>query len=150
MVEIRMPEAGFNITEGKIVQWYKKIGDKVEEGENIVSVETDKITVDIPSEVAGVLHDTRCKEGEVVPVGSVVGIITEEGESPPAPDDEIIEQVQTSRPYPIAGWSLGGIIAFEMVRQMEQMNRKVDFLALIDVSLPNRELLKPVEPRRLI
>jgi pyruvate/2-oxoglutarate dehydrogenase complex dihydrolipoamide acyltransferase (E2) component len=79
MVDIKMPEAGFNITEGKIVGWYKQVGDRVQAGENVVSVETDKITVDIPAEVAGTLSKIRCGEGEIVPVGGVVGTIAEEG-----------------------------------------------------------------------
>ncbi len=37
MVEIRMPEAGFSITEGRVIEWYKGVGDRVEEGENVCS-----------------------------------------------------------------------------------------------------------------
>jgi pyruvate dehydrogenase E2 component (dihydrolipoamide acetyltransferase) len=80
MKEIKMPEAGFNITEGKIVKWNKKVGDKVEEGEDIVSVETDKITVDIPAVAAGVLQEIFSYEGDMVPVGNVLGIIVEKEE----------------------------------------------------------------------
>ena len=79
MTEIKMPEAGFNITEGKVVCWYKHVGQEVKAGENVVSVETDKITVDIPAEVAGTVHEIRSSEGDVVPVGGVIGIIAEEG-----------------------------------------------------------------------
>ena len=46
MVQIRMPEAGFSITEGTVIEWYKDVGDSVAEGENVVCVETDKLTVD--------------------------------------------------------------------------------------------------------
>ncbi len=80
MVEIKMPEAGFSITEGKVIEWYKGVGDRVEEGENVVSVETDKITVEIPAERGGVLHEIRYREDDVAPVGMVMGIIVEEGE----------------------------------------------------------------------
>jgi thioesterase domain-containing protein/acyl carrier protein len=58
---------------------------------------------------------------------------------------QMIRQVKASQPYRIAGWSLGGIIALEMVLQMEQINQKVDFLALIDAFLPNRELSRPLD-----
>ncbi len=81
MVEIKMPEAGFNITEGKVVRWYKKAGETLEAGENVVSVETDKITVDVPAEISGVLKEIRCAEGEVAPVGGVLGIIDKTGEA---------------------------------------------------------------------
>jgi len=80
MIEVRMPEAGFSITEGTVIEWYKKVGDAVDEGENVVSVETDKITVDIPAEGKGVLEEVRYDAGEVVPVGDVLGIIAESGE----------------------------------------------------------------------
>jgi len=95
MIEIKMPEAGFSITEGTVIEWYKKIGDKVEEGENIVSVETDKITVEVPAEKAGILHEVRYSSGQVVPVGGVMGLILESGgrpseqkEVPPPPEQK--------------------------------------------------------------
>ena len=71
MIQIRMPEAGFSITEGTVVEWYKKVGERVDEGENVVCVETDKLTVDIPAERAGVLHEMRCRSGDIVPVGAI-------------------------------------------------------------------------------
>lgn len=85
MVEIKMPEAGFNITEGKVVCWYKKAGEPLTAGENVVSVETDKITVDVPAEVSGTLQEIRCAEGDVAPVGGVLGIIAKAGEADAGP-----------------------------------------------------------------
>ena len=82
MVQIRMPEAGFSITEGTVIEWYKDVGDSVAEGENVVCVETDKLTVDIPAERRGVLHEVKYSTGEVVPVGEMMGIILEAGEKP--------------------------------------------------------------------
>ncbi len=82
MTEIKMPEAGFSVTEGTIIEWYRKTGDKVREGENVVSVETDKITVDVPAEVSGVLSEIRYNPGEIAPVGDVLGTISGEGEMP--------------------------------------------------------------------
>ncbi len=80
MIEVRMPEAGFSITEGTVVEWHKKVGDAVNEGENVVSVETDKITVDIPAEKKGILEKVLYNAGEVVPVGDVLGVIAEWGD----------------------------------------------------------------------
>lgn len=79
MLEIKMPEAGFSITEGTVIKWYKEVGEEVGEGDNVVSVETDKITVDIPAEGTGILKEIRYGEGQVVPVGEVIGIIEVEG-----------------------------------------------------------------------
>ena len=82
MVEIRMPEAGFSITEGTVIEWYKDVGDSVQDGENVVCVETDKLTVDIPAEKGGKLHEVKYTTGEVVPVGEVMGVILEAEEKP--------------------------------------------------------------------
>ena len=80
-----MPEAGFSVTEGTIIEWYRHKGDKVQEGENVVSVETDKITVDVPAEVSGVLSEIRYKPGEIAPVGDVLGVISGDGEKSSGP-----------------------------------------------------------------
>ncbi|UCD76993.1 MAG: 2-oxo acid dehydrogenase subunit E2 [Desulfobacterales bacterium] len=76
--EIKVPETGFGIAEGTIVEWFKNIGDEVQEGEPIVSVETEKVNVEIPAPSSGILIEIRCKVGDVVPVGYVLGIITTE------------------------------------------------------------------------
>jgi broad specificity phosphatase PhoE len=47
LYEIKVPEAGFSITEGTVVQWHKNVGERIQEGETIVSVETDKVVVEI-------------------------------------------------------------------------------------------------------
>jgi pyruvate dehydrogenase E2 component (dihydrolipoamide acetyltransferase) len=80
LYEIKVPEAGFSITEGTIVEWHKNVGEKVQEGETIVSVETDKVVVEIPAQGIGVLVEIKHEVGETVPVGSVLGVIRGEGE----------------------------------------------------------------------
>jgi pyruvate/2-oxoglutarate dehydrogenase complex dihydrolipoamide acyltransferase (E2) component len=97
MIQIRMPEAGFSITEGTVVEWYKEVGEQVREGENVVCVETDKLTVDIPAERGGVLHEARCKSGDVVPVGAVMGIIREGEESIPADGETSVKKADEGR-----------------------------------------------------
>jgi len=77
--EIKVPQAGFSITEGTIIQWHKSVGQRVQEGETIVSVETDKVVVEIPAQCNGVLIEIRHEVGETVPIGSVLGVIAEEG-----------------------------------------------------------------------
>lgn len=92
MIQIKMPEAGFSITEGTVIEWYKKVGDTVDEGENVVCVETDKLTVDIPAERGGTLNEVKYKAGEVVPVGEVMGIILEGEEKPPEAGKETVQR----------------------------------------------------------
>jgi len=79
--EIKVPETGFGIAEATIVEWFKSIGDEVQEGEPIVSVETEKVNVEIPAPGRGILMEIRCQVGDVVPVGEVLGVITSKDEA---------------------------------------------------------------------
>ena len=83
--EIKVPEAGFSITEGTVVQWHKNVGERIQEGEAIVSVETDKVVVEIPSQWTGVLIEIKQEVGETVPIGGVLGVLQGEGEEKVAP-----------------------------------------------------------------
>ena len=76
--EIKVPETGFGIAEATIVEWFKSIGDEVIEGEPILSVETEKVNVEIPAPCSGFLSEIRCQVGEVIPVGGILGIISSE------------------------------------------------------------------------
>src|SRR5215813_8471970 len=78
-----MPQMGESIAEGTIVRWIKKVGDKVDRDEPLFEISTDKVDAEIPSPGAGVLSEIKVKEGETVPVNSVVAVI---GGSAPAPD----------------------------------------------------------------
>jgi len=80
-----MPQMGESIAEGTIVRWIKKVGEPVERDEPLFEISTDKVDAEIPSPAAGVLTDIKVKEGETVPVNSVVGTIGQAGEAPSAP-----------------------------------------------------------------
>lgn len=75
MAEIKVPELAESITEGSIAQWVKKVGDRVEKGEFIVELETDKVNAEIISEEAGVLTQILAEEGDTVLVGQVIAIV---------------------------------------------------------------------------
>jgi 2-oxoglutarate dehydrogenase E2 component (dihydrolipoamide succinyltransferase) len=74
-----MPQMGESIAEGTIVRWIKKIGEAVDRDEPLFEISTDKVDAEIPSPGAGVLTEIRVKEGETVPVNSVVAVIGEAG-----------------------------------------------------------------------
>ena len=80
-----MPQMGESIAEGTIVRWIKKLGESVERDEPLFEISTDKVDAEIPSPAAGVLTDIKVKEGETVPVNSVVGTIGQAGEAVSAP-----------------------------------------------------------------
>jgi 2-oxoglutarate dehydrogenase E2 component (dihydrolipoamide succinyltransferase) len=75
--DIRVPTLGESVTEATIGRWFKKAGDAVSVDEPLVELETDKVTVEVPSPAAGVLSEIRVKNGETVAVGAVLGSINE-------------------------------------------------------------------------
>ena len=77
MAEIRVPTLGESVTEATIGKWFKKPGDPVAVDEPLVELETDKVTVEVPSPAAGVLSDVAVKDGDTVAVGELLGQIKE-------------------------------------------------------------------------
>ena len=77
MAEIRVPTLGESVTEATIGKWFKKAGDPVAVDEPLVELETDKVTVEVPSPAAGVLSDIAAKDGDTVAVGALLGQIKE-------------------------------------------------------------------------
>ena len=78
--EIKVPVLGESVTEGTIAEWLKQPGDAVAVDEPICSLETDKVAVDVPSPVAGVMAEHRASVGDNVEVGAVIAVV-EEGAS---------------------------------------------------------------------
>jgi pyruvate dehydrogenase E2 component (dihydrolipoamide acetyltransferase) len=74
-MDILMPQLGETVAEGKITKWFKSAGDAVKPGDNLFEIETDKVSMEVPATEAGVLNEIRVAEGEVAPVGAVVGVI---------------------------------------------------------------------------
>ncbi|NLY79046.1 MAG: 2-oxoglutarate dehydrogenase complex dihydrolipoyllysine-residue succinyltransferase [Lysinibacillus sp.] len=88
MAEIKVPELAESITEGTIAQWVKKVGDRVEKGEFIVELETDKVNAEIISEEAGVLTQILAQEGDTVLVGQTIAVVEAGVGATPAPAEE--------------------------------------------------------------
>ena len=78
--EILVPTLGESITEATVSKWLKNSGDKVIADEPIVELETDKVNLEVPSPVDGVLTEIKNKEGQPVKVGAVLGIVLASGE----------------------------------------------------------------------
>ena len=82
--DVVMPQMGESIAEGTIVRWIKKVGDPIDKDEPLFEISTDKVDAEIPSPGAGVVLEITVKEGETVPVNSVVARIGAKGEQPAA------------------------------------------------------------------
>ncbi|HEY4688648.1 MAG TPA: dihydrolipoamide acetyltransferase family protein [Anaerolineae bacterium] len=78
--EITMPKMGFDMTEGKLAQWLKKVGDPVKRGEPIAEIETDKVNIEAEAPADGVLRATLIEPGQTVPVGTPIGVLAAAGE----------------------------------------------------------------------
>jgi len=85
-MNILMPQLGETVSEGKITKWFKSAGDAVKPGDNLFEIETDKVSMEVPSTSAGVLSEIRVGAGEVALVGAIVAVIAgEAGVAAPAP-----------------------------------------------------------------
>src|SRR6478752_8075601 len=76
-MDVLMPQLGETVAEGKITQWFKAAGDAIAPGDNLFEIETDKVSMEVPSTSAGVLAEIRVAAGEVAPVGAVVAVIAD-------------------------------------------------------------------------
>lgn len=99
MSEVKVPELAESITEGTISEWLKSVGDQVEKGENIVELETDKVNVEVISEVSGVLSEIKAEEGDTVEVGSVIAVVSD-GEASPSNDQSKKETTDKNKEQP--------------------------------------------------
>ena len=91
-MRIELPQVGESVTEGIIGRWLKSVGDSVEKYDPLVEVVTDKVNMEMPSPVSGVLTLILAEEGDTVPMGSVIAEIEVDGEEPPSePAEEKID-----------------------------------------------------------
>jgi len=95
--EIKVPALGESVTEGTIGEWLKQPGDAVEADEPIASLETDKVAVDVPSPVAGVMSEHKVAVGDTVEVGAVIALIEEGASASPSPSPS---EAQAPAPAP--------------------------------------------------
>jgi pyruvate dehydrogenase E2 component (dihydrolipoamide acetyltransferase) len=85
-MDLLMPQLGETVAEGKITKWFKAAGDAVKPGDNLFEIETDKVSMEVPSTTTGVLSEIRVSAGDIALVGAVVGVIADGGAaSAPAP-----------------------------------------------------------------
>ncbi len=73
---IVVPVLGESITEATVSKWLKKSGDKVNADEPIVELETDKVNLEVPSPINGILSQIKKKEGETAQIGALLGVIS--------------------------------------------------------------------------
>ena len=101
-MDVLMPQLGETVAEGKITQWFKSAGDAIKPGDNLFEIETDKVSMEVPSTTAGVLAEIRVPAGEVAPVGAVVAVIADGAAASAAPAAETPSKPAPSSAAPAA------------------------------------------------
>ncbi|NTX53696.1 dihydrolipoamide succinyltransferase, partial [Myxococcus llanfairpwllgwyngyllgogerychwyrndrobwllllantysiliogogogochensis] len=101
-VELKVPPLGESITEAVVGKWNKKQGDAVSADEPLVVLETDKVTIDVPSPSAGSLASVAFKEGDKVRVGDVLGLIEAGAGAPAAKPAAAPAPAAAAAPAPVA------------------------------------------------
>jgi pyruvate dehydrogenase E2 component (dihydrolipoamide acetyltransferase) len=100
-MDVLMPQLGETVAEGKITQWFKAAGDAVKPGDNLFEIETDKVSMEVPSTTAGVLAEIRVPAGEVAPVGAIVAVIADGGAAAAPPAVANAPSAPQPRPVPL-------------------------------------------------
>jgi 2-oxoglutarate dehydrogenase E2 component (dihydrolipoamide succinyltransferase) len=100
-VEIRVPPLGESLVDAVVGTWLKQEGDSVNRGDSLVELETDKVNLDVTAEEDGVLARIERREGEVVTVGEVLGLVSgSNGASPPAAEPATAAPAAAPEPAP--------------------------------------------------
>ena len=94
MTEIRVPTLGESVTEATVATWFKKPGDSVAIDEMLCELETDKVTVEVPSTVSGILSEIVAHEGETVGLDAILGIILE-GDTQPTENNNNDQKISS-------------------------------------------------------
>ncbi|MCX8114389.1 MAG: 2-oxo acid dehydrogenase subunit E2 [Burkholderiaceae bacterium] len=101
MIEFRLPSLGADMDEGKLLQWLVKSGDEVKKGQIVCIVDTAKAALDVECWHDGTVHALLVEPGTTIPVGTLMAVLREPGESPAAVDEKLA-QLARGRPAPVA------------------------------------------------
>ena len=116
MIEkILVPTLGESITEATVAKWLKNEGDKVKVDEPIVELETDKVNLEVPSPINGVLSIINSKDGTIVEVGALLGSITQNDAH--SPEKEEIKKIQPEK-------SKNNVVKLETEKKKQRFSRK--------------------------
>ncbi len=150
--EILMPKMGESITEGTIIKWYKKVGDKIKKDEIIFEISTDKVDTEIPAPADGVLTEILVGENETVEVDTVVAIMETEGKTAEETVTEVkveetgkVEENLIDIPMPKMGESVmeGTIIKWN--KKVGDKVKKDEILFEISTDKVDTEVPSPVD-----
>src|SRR5690349_21739101 len=97
-IELKIPTVGESITEVEIGGWLKKEGEQVQKDDPVVTLESEKATVELPAPEAGTITKVLKQKGEVAKVGEVIGYLEHDGQGPPAEKTPEAKPAEDKRP----------------------------------------------------
>jgi pyruvate dehydrogenase E2 component (dihydrolipoamide acetyltransferase) len=100
-MDVLMPQLGETVAEGRITQWFKSVGEAIKPGDNLFEIETDKVSMEVPSTAAGVLAEIRVPAGAVAPVGAVVAVIADTMDAVKSAQPAAAVRAATAPPSPL-------------------------------------------------
>ena len=98
MIELKVPTLGESVTEATVGTWFKKAGDKIAVDEMICELETDKVTIEVPSTISGVVSKIIVKEGETVGLDAILALLEEGAAAVPKNETSNIKTVENNTP----------------------------------------------------
>ena len=136
-MDVLMPQLGETVAEGKITKWFVSAGASVKPGDNLFEIETDKVSMEVPSTTTGVLAEIRVVAGEIAPVGAVVGVISDgSGATASAP----AAAAPRAAPAPPAAQAVSApaVPATSAHQQTRQESRPIKLDPFFEVRTPER------------
>src|SRR5271154_2474592 len=134
-MNILMPQLGETVAEGKITKWFKTAGDAVKPGDNLFEIETDKVSMEVPSTTTGVLAEIRVAAGDVAPVGAIVAVIADKGGAA-APSPTRAEPV--SKPTPAPARPVAAALAAPVAQSAPATRAPIKLDPFFEVRTPER------------
>jgi len=134
-MDVLMPQLGETVAEGKITKWFKLAGEQVKPGDNLFEIETDKVSMEVPSTTTGVLAEIRVPAGDVAPVGAIVAVIADGSPAQPS-RPAVATPPPTSAAKPVA--SPAATTAVAPVAQPRQDSPPIKLDPFFEVRTPDR------------
>ena len=147
--DVEVPALGESITEGTLAQWLKKPGEAVAADEPIASLETDKVSVEVPSPVAGVLTEQLVSEGDTVAVGAVIARIDQRATAsagPSAPSPAATAAAATTNP---AGAGETPALRGDAMAPVAELEREDDHITTLSPAVRRAVLEYHVDPTKI-
>jgi pyruvate dehydrogenase E2 component (dihydrolipoamide acetyltransferase) len=134
-MDVVMPQLGETVAEGKITKWFKSAGEQVKPGDNLFEIETDKVSMEVPSTTTGLLAEIRVPAGDIAPVGAIVAVIADGSAAQPS---RAAASVPPPAPAAKPAAAPAATTAAAPVAEIRQDSRPIKLDPFFEVRTPDR------------